>query len=70
MKAITALRQLNAYGLLNQTEMNSIQRKLFAKFGEYLLPLRHRKFTQVASSSQKSFSAEEYTGIYCSTVKP
>jgi hypothetical protein len=43
LKAITAWRQLDALGLLNNEERNSIKDKLMAVYGKYLTPLRTKK---------------------------
>ena len=40
LKAITALRQLEALKLLNKEEISSIEDKITASYGKYLSPLR------------------------------
>jgi hypothetical protein len=40
LKAITAWRELDGLGLLNNEERNSIKEKLMAVYGKYLNPLR------------------------------
>lgn len=40
LKAITAWRQLDGLGLLNNEERNSIKNKIAIMYGKYLSPLR------------------------------
>lgn len=40
LKAITAFRHLDIYGLMTDTEKKKIKKRLMKKYSEYLSPLR------------------------------